>query len=64
MRKGDVVAKFSALSQYLPGGTKENHRHLSQDSRSLGRHLNTFCYTHLYNITDCMRTAHNTSTVG
>jgi hypothetical protein len=44
MRKGDVVAKFNALSRYLPGGTKENHRHLSQDSRSLGRHLNTLLY--------------------
>jgi hypothetical protein len=31
---------FKGLPWNLPGGTKENHENLSQDSQSLGRDLN------------------------
>jgi hypothetical protein len=36
--KGNV-AYFKILSQYLPGGTKESNKHISQDSQPLDQEL-------------------------
>jgi hypothetical protein len=35
MRKEEIMAYFKALSQHLPGGIKETHENLGQDSQSL-----------------------------
>jgi len=32
---------IEGLSQHFPGGTEENHKNLSQDSRSPGMYMNT-----------------------
>jgi hypothetical protein len=39
IQKEAAVAKFKVLSRHLPGGTKENHEKVCQDSQSLGQDL-------------------------
>jgi hypothetical protein len=38
--KEAVMTKFKVLSWYLPGGSEENHKNLSQDSQSPSQDLN------------------------
>jgi hypothetical protein len=38
--KEALVVSFDVLNRYLTGGTEENHKTLSRDSRSPGRDLN------------------------
>jgi hypothetical protein len=37
--EGSSLTLVKVLSRNLPGGTEENHKDLSQDSRSLGQDL-------------------------
>jgi hypothetical protein len=39
MWKEAALAKFDVQYHHWPGGTKDNHENLSQDSRSSGRNL-------------------------
>jgi hypothetical protein len=40
MWKEAALALFDAQYHHLPGGARDNHENLSQDSRSPGRNLN------------------------